>query len=549
MKLHGTMPIYRDLFPHYGAVGEKFVIKKISKLYLRDCLLILSKLSRHHMKYCQMSFGDGGAMYRQRCLELLGQKTTARLLANERKTGSEHDVIFPELSVAHLIKLCFLNCNKTDYTKGEFSRETLETIGDCLLVTNAIMADHQTQFKAPQDIDINDYIVGCTRQLIADENFHQLEKFYQNYFLFSNLLQYKKTFDIEKAFLEKYHVTIFEYFAFLFLVHSQFVITDGPNEDWEMPHLDLKSALSNIKDIFKIHLIENFLFNKIKRKNISKSFYDVTDFVKKPLVLLDDGKIIPLSLRRLIIGLTDAVYFDILDSLNDEKEQEIFSTAYGYAVEDYMFDLVLNIDKSAIREFTYLSGKNEIKTVDVISVQKSELIFFECKKRQFHTMEFLRRGTRELYDQRLVEFCRIPLEKICKKIADFRAGKYDIPGASRDMMIYPVIVSPIAPPLLSGAWDKLELDKIIVPEEYQADDHIAPPEFIDFSELEHIEEYLRQHPEFSFIDLISLKRADPVYHNANWMTILHKNGMALTNKRLSEKYRAAMQGFRELLFD
>src|SRR3989344_6345773 len=80
-KLIGTMPTYRDLFPEHGAVGEKFVIRILQSFYQRDCLMILSQLSKHYYKYCQKGCGGENSLdiYKQRCLELLSPEIKERV--------------------------------------------------------------------------------------------------------------------------------------------------------------------------------------------------------------------------------------------------------------------------------------------------------------------------------------------------------------------------------------------------------------------------------------------------------------------------------------
>src|SRR3989344_8251418 len=80
-KFLGTMPTYRDLFPEHGAVGEKAIRKILKNLYQRDCLLILSQLSKHYYKYCQKGCGGENSLniYKQRCLELLCPEIKERI--------------------------------------------------------------------------------------------------------------------------------------------------------------------------------------------------------------------------------------------------------------------------------------------------------------------------------------------------------------------------------------------------------------------------------------------------------------------------------------
>ena len=144
-KLIGTMPTYRDLFPEHGAVGDKFVIKILQNLYQRDCLLILSQLSKHYYKYCQKSCGGENSLdiYKQRCFELLSPETKERIQKTNPQPPKDYMVIFPEPSIIHLVKLCLRHCDDTDYTKngGAFSQKTLHSVGKSLLVVNSIFAD------------------------------------------------------------------------------------------------------------------------------------------------------------------------------------------------------------------------------------------------------------------------------------------------------------------------------------------------------------------------------------------------------------------------
>ncbi|OGM99674.1 MAG: hypothetical protein A2817_03845 [Candidatus Yanofskybacteria bacterium RIFCSPHIGHO2_01_FULL_39_8b] len=76
----------------------------------------------------------------------------------------------------------------------------------------------------------------------------------------------------------------------------------------------------------------------------------------------------------------------------------------------------------------------------------------------------------------------------------------------------------------------------------------SEPKFIDFSELEHIEEVLKRHKDTNIVDLVIRKRADSTYHSANFSVFLHKNHMVYYNKRLLEKYLNEVKNFKELLF-
>lgn len=551
-KLIGTMPTYRDLFPEHGAVGEKFVIRILQNLYQRDCLLILSQLSKHYYKYCQRGCGEEKSLdiYKQRCLELLSPEIQERIKRKNPKPPKDYMIIFPEPSITHLIKLCLRNCNDTDYTKNgeEFSRETLHGVGKSLLVVNSIFADWQLKNTSEDSRMSLDLLANLSKQQIVDKNFDMSQQMYQNYFIFKNLLDnHGSKFDLQRLFQEKFGVDVQEYFAFLMVLQGQYDIKDTTEEDWALPYLDFDIALKNLKSKYQRKLLDSLLINNLNYKKIDPSFFNVTDVVKQPLVKLPDNKIIPLNLRRLFNRLSISVYFDLLDFISGEKEKATFSQYFGYAVEDYFKGMIQAIDANVLFPHYGKAGGQEAN--DAVLVQKDSVIFFECKKRPFHNLEFLQKGNGDDYLNRLKESYFKPLNQICKRIKDFRDGKFSIDGVSSDAIVYPVVVSPTAPPLFSGAWDKFNLNQYVLPEYFNQDNQIAQPEYIDFAELGHIEEVLKRKLADSFVDLIKEKRADTVYHNANFSVFLHKNRMIFYNKRMLENYLKEVESFKELLFE
>jgi len=550
-KILGTMPTYRDIFPEHGAVGEKSVRKILKNLYQRDCLLILSQLSKHYYKYCQKGCGGENSLgiYKQRCLELLEPEIQKRIREREPAPPKDYMVIFPEPSIVHLIKLCLLHCDTTSYTKEEnFPQDTLRGIGKSLLIANSVFADWQLKNTLEDERMSLDLLANLTKQQIVDKNFDMSQQMYQNYFIFKNLLDnHGSKFDLQRLFQDKFGVDVQEYFAFLMVLQGQYDIKDTNEEDWALPYLDFDIALKNLKSKYQRKLLDSLLINSLNYKKIDPSFFNVTDVIKQPLVKLPDNKIIPLNLRRLFNRLSSSVYFDLLDFISEEKGKATFSQYFGYAVEDYFKNMIQAIDATVL--FPHYGKADGQEANDAVLVQKDSVLFFECKKRPFHNLEFLQKGNGDDYLNRLKESYFKPLDQICKRIKDFRDGKFSIDGVSNDATVYPVVVSPTAPPLFSGAWDKFNLNQYVLPEYYKQDDRIAQPEFIDFSELGHIEEVLKRNIADSFVDLIKKKRADVVYHNANFSVFLHKNRMIFYNKRMLELYLKEVESFKELLFD
>lgn len=551
LRLIRTMPTYRDLFPHFGAVGEKFVIRILRNLYQRDCLLVLSQLSKSYYKYCQR--GCGGEqnleIYKSRCFELLSPEIQEAIKRKNPAPPKEYAVIFPEPSIVHLIKLCLRYCDARDHTKDgkELSKETLHNIGKSLLVVNSIFSDWQLKNTLDENSLSLDLLANLTKQQIIDRNFDMSQKMYQNYFVFDYLLKnYATKFDLEVIFQEKFGVGVREYFAFLTALQGQFDIKDIKDEDGALSFLDFDIALKNLKLKYQRRILDGLLINSTNYNKIEMSFFDTTDIIKRPLVKLSDNKIIPLSLRRLFNRISTSVYFDLLDYIPEEKQKNEFSKYFGMATEDYFKDLIFSIDNRVLFPRYGKGGNNEAN--DAVLIQKDSVIFFECKKRPFHNLEFLQKGNGNYYLERLKESCFKPLDQICKRIKDFREGKFTIEGVTKDAIVYPIVILPTSPPLFSGAWDKFNLNQYVLPDYYNQDKKIASPEFIEFSELEHIEEVIKRQ-ETNLVDLINRKRADTTYHSANFSVFLHKNKMIFNNKRLLEKYLKEVENFKELLFE
>ena len=550
-KLIGIMPTYRDLYPNEGYVGEKFIIRKLKTIYLRDCLVVLSQLAKYYFKYVQDGKKDEDLeTYMRYCLELLDIEDRKAVNRKNARLTTKYTIIFPELSIVHLIKLCLKHCNDTDYTKNgdDFSNDTLYDIGKCLLVANSIFSDWQQKGVVKKDETSEEHIVNFTKQLIADKNFDYYQRMYQNYFIFKYLIEnYREKFDIEKVFLEKYGVSFSEYFALLGALQTQFGTKDKHGEDAELPHLDFDTALKNLKPKFKQKLLDDFLINNMNYKKIDMSFFNTTDIIQRPLVKLNDGKIITLSLRRLYRRLTDSIYFDILDFIDDKKVKNDFSQYFGMAVEDYFRDIVTAIDKNVVLK-TY-GKKDSQEANDAIFTFNKCAVFIECKKKQFHTLEFLKQGNKDVLFERLQGFCKDPLEQICERIKDYRNEKFKFNSLDKYALIYPVVVYPLIPPIFSGAWDMFDFDKYVLPAYYKEDENVALPEFMEFSELEYIEGYLKEHTDVSFVDLIRMKREDKEHHNSNWIVFLYKNRMIYKNKRMLEKYLSEVENFKRFLFE
>ena len=548
ISLTGTMPEFRGLFPGCGAVGKKTIIRSIQSLYLDDCLLILSKLSRHYYKYVNNRVVNGDNIYRKLCFELLDERVI-KLIERSENDGEKYNIIFPELSILYLVKLCLKYCDKSGHTLTiDFEPETLHSIGKSLLIANSIMDDQQSRILAVADTQSEAFLINFTKQLIADTHIEFNQKMYCNYFLFNLLFnKYNNEFDISSVFLRKYGVKIEEYFAFLFLLFSQFLIKDGEDADKEMPFFNLHIALQNTKIKFNDDIIENFLINKINYNKIDDDFFNFFSIIENPLVKIHDNIVIPINFKYFILSITDGLYFDIYNFL-EEDDQKKYSTFFGKAIEDYFQEIIINISKTAILSFEYKVKKETKETPDAVIVENGAIVMFECKKRQFHTSEFLKNGNKQMYIDRVHEFFYKPLDQIGKRIKDFRNNLYTIDGATTDFIIYPVVICPVAPPIFSGAWDSYNLSEYVIPENLKNDIMIAEPEVIDFEELECIEAYLNANPDKTITDLIKIKRGDEQFHNANWMVILQKNGMALINKRLRTKYQNEISKFKNLLF-
>lgn len=566
MKRLGLMPTHWRLCPEKGDVGKKYLQRKLSQLSLDDSLVILSILSRHNFKYVQYDHGneDPGAIYRQRCLELLSEDFQRRLRESEKKidvgkdSPRSYDIIFPDMSIVYLIRMCLIHCRKDIRTEGEeFDRAILECIGECLLVANGVFEKEQQCAIPANGGSTGQLNVDLTRQLIINRNVAPIQKFSRAFFLYCEHYNARANeLDVNAWMLEHKGVSTEQYFALLWLMFNHFRVDPSPDSDYEgLPHINRSTAFINLKDTFDVSLIDELTINSVHKCDIGDNFWDVHILQKKPLYKRGNGNIIILNIRSLILGLTESVYFEILDSLVAESEKETkslrssFSGPFGRAVEGYTFDIFKKINKSAQAEFQYKAGKNLKHTPDVLVPCGNTILFVECKRRQFHDNTLLLEGNVDWYTKRLEEFCKKPLVQLRKRILDYRKGLFSISGFAADSPIFPVVVSPVGVPIFEGAWDLLELEQYVYPDGFRGLENVARPEFIDLDELESIEEYLRLNPSMDFTALLFEKQADVNYRNGNWLPYLHSKNIAYRNSRLERNYLDAQGQFKDLLFD
>ena len=71
-------------------------------------------------------------------------------------------------------------------------------------------------------------------------------------------------------------------------------------------------------------------------------------------------------------------------------------------MEDYFRDIVTAIDKNVVLK-TY-GKKDSLEANDAILTFDKCAIFLECKKKQFHTLEFMKQGNTDMFFERLQGF-------------------------------------------------------------------------------------------------------------------------------------------------
>ena len=187
---------------------------------------------------------------------------------------------------------------------------------------------------------------------------------------------------------------------------------------FSLPINELRDRLSNEQRMNEKYA---YAFNSLRAYPLIRMEYEGRDSIVCPIP--------PLLFRRI----TEGLYYEICKEPN-------FDSSFGNAFQIFVGELLKKANEKAqvIPERTY--GKPEKRTVDWIVIDKSVLLFVECKgKRLTFEAKVSLTDTTELYRQ--LDIMANFIVQIYKTIVDYDDGKYPHLKFDKDKQVYPLLVT------------------------------------------------------------------------------------------------------------
>src|SRR3989344_1658373 len=187
---------------------------------------------------------------------------------------------------------------------------------------------------------------------------------------------------------------------------------------FSLPINELRDRLSNEQRMNEKYA---YAFNSLRAYPLIRMEYEGRDSIVCPIP--------PLLFRRI----TEGLYYEICKEPN-------FDSSFGNAFQIFVGELLKKANEKAqvIPERTY--GKPEKRTVDWIVLDKSVLLFVECKgKRLTFEAKVSLTDTTELYRQ--LDIMANFIVQIYKTIVDYDDGKYPHLKFDKDKQVYQLLVT------------------------------------------------------------------------------------------------------------
>lgn len=281
-----------------------------------------------------------------------------------------------------------------------------------------------------------------------------------------------------------------------------------------LPIADYKNALEKERDLLKDHPKEYFE-------------YSFLTLEKYPLVELEDGRILCLSLDLMLRKITENVYWIILDGLSEGKKLR-FLTFVGEVFHDYMASTLKRIYGDRFVQMHY--GKSQNEAADGIAIYPQELVLFEAKTSRL-LLRTRRSGDIDLFTDDVRDVITKGSKQLDKVITDFKKGKFRVNsfGAKNIRRFYPVIVTLVTLPQSNLLRETYE--RILISERLLQEPDIERLSIIDIEELEILE------PILDGADFLSILK--------QWHSTKELRDWGLNNY-LYEKYRGSFRHNEEL---
>jgi hypothetical protein len=266
-------------------------------------------------------------------------------------------------------------------------------------------------------------------------------------------------------------------------------------------------------------------------------------FFRTPVVLMQSGDLVPVSLRLLFEKLTDGVYWTLLEHMKaryGDKGFYRFTRFVGELFQAHVYDALSHayadsplLSKRLFGEVRY--GQPEVKGADATLIYGDVVVFFEVSTSRLRYQQTVLRGDLEAFDED-IEKCVIGNAKqLTRVVADFRRGDLVFDGLdpARVHHIFPVIVLLEPFPEFPLTWRRVRCR--LQEEGYLTD--CEPLQIMSAEDLEMVEPLLAEGQTFE--SLLAAKTRDPVFVELSMKNFLLARfpNRKFRGERLEKMYR------------
>jgi hypothetical protein len=459
-------------------------------------------------------------------------------------------ILFSYQQVLNLTKLVILNCSEAA-DRGIASDEDMEDFAKVCLKMNDFLEPEEKEVAATQEKDavkhrMKEFFI---KNMLLHAHYrpeYMIPRYHKLFLEIPTTLSNSSNYvDIKEEFkgITGIDLSVYVAIGIITITHLMRINRDTLSQENIPVAIDKKTYYSNVKS--NNEQIQTFLKQaclpianykstlESERNSLGldpKEYFEYSFLTmeKYPLVELEDGRTLCLSLNFMLRKITENIYWILLDGLpHDAKLQ--FLTFMGEVFQEYMASILKRVYGDRFVRLYY--GKSQNEASDGIAVYPQELVFFEAKTSRL-LLKTRRSGNTALFADDIRDVVVKGSKQLNKVIADFKIGRFEVNGfGAHDVKRYlPIIVTLVPFPQENLLWETYA--QMLSAEGLFEDKDIERLSLIDIEELEMIEPILDE------IDFLSiLKKWHSTKELQNWSL----------NNYLYEKYHGSLKQNEELI--
>ncbi len=426
-------------------------------------------------------------------------------------------IIFFQAQLLILVKLIILHSQRRQGPLGDVLPEQMNKIGLSLLgISDEISRQHKftsTQFEKDDVVD------EVAKELFLTA-FHlksprlgfsvvRATHLYLNIAKQPLLMKESDYLDFEKVFLEAIGVGLKEFLSFGVGIIVHYTKFSSKPSFPENPRFIFLEPTTLFRDsqvspdiltrIFSVLSDDLEGFEKrLKGQTRRELTHDFLDFKTTPLLKLENGLYLPLSLTFLLERITTGAYWIIFDYLKKKSkaEHDKFMGFHGKLFQIYIEEIMKEILKRTPAssfdihvDILYEVKKEEHRSTDLIIRKGDALFLFEVSATRLQAKRTTGQGEEESLTNDIEKIVLHNARTMQKCISNIKQGYLQLGNldASKIKTFYPIIVTleglPRHPAVQMFISKKLREEDVFVSQD------IAPLALIDASDLEEVEGY------------------------------------------------------------